>query len=497
MDCGYRYLVGKFGLKAFRPEIGAQSDSRCNRRLETSSGILVPPTAAPKSGAPLDHILFALKNEGINLQVLSQALPLVPPGELSEAVRRTPSGVYLRKAAFLWEAFTERTLEDVAPSGRPTPLFDDSKYVTGPAIRNKKWRIDFNGLGTLRYCATVRRTPEIEAALKAGTLKRAEAWLSSIGKEHAGRAMPWAELVEFQKSFELEREPCDLNRAAQLAKVLHRAIASPLSESSLCELQNAMVSTPCFAAASFRTEQNWLGKVIGRGVNTVTYVPPTPEALSGMMEDWMAAADRLAGATDPIAAAAVTSFGFVYLHPFMDGNGRLSRFLIHRQLMRSRALAEGVLLPISVAMKKNEAAYLAALSAYSQKMRPFWNVSWTGGTPEFAFDFLGEDTLYRYWDATEPAVFLHRMAQEALDVHLKEEVEYLALYDKLERRLGESYDLPSQWLARFVNVLMESGGRFSKSFRQKMADKIDAEALDGMEQIAQDMLAEDLSRRGE
>ena len=46
-------------------------------------------------------------------------------------------------------------------------------------------------------------------------------------------------------------------------------------------------------------------------------------------------------------------------------------------------------------------------------------------------------------------------------------------------------------------MVCESGGRISKNFRQKIADKIDAEALDGMEQIAQDVLAEDLSRRGE
>ncbi len=76
-------------------------------------------------------------------------------------------------------------------------------------------------------------------------------------------------------------------------------------------------------------------------------------------------------------------------------------------------------------------------------------------------------------------------------------MEYLALFDKLEKTLGESYDLPSQWLARFVNVLIESSGRFSKNFRQKMADKIDAETLDGMEQIAQDVLAEEINRRGE
>ncbi len=498
MDCGYRYLVNKFGLKAFEPEIGVRTDSACNRRMETGAMIIMPPSSAPKTQAPLDHILFALKTEGIDLQVLSQALPLVAPGELAEAVRKTPSGIYLRKAAFLWEAFTGKTLEDVTPSGRPTPLFDSSKYLTGRVIRNKKWRVDFNGLGTLRYCATVRRTPAIEKALHENTLQKAGEWLMRIGKEPAERAMQWAYLNETRGSFALERENADLNRTERFAKLLqHCADAENLSEDWLCELQNDVVSSPYYAAATFRTEQNWLGKVIGRGVSSVTYVPPAPEALTGLMEDWMTATDGLAEGADPMAAAAVASFGFVYLHPFMDGNGRLSRFLIHRQLARSGALANGVLLPISVAMKKNEAAYLEALAAYSEKVRPFWRISWTGGTPEFAFDFLGSDAIYRYWDATRQTEFLHRMAQEALDVHLRDEVEYLALYDRLEKAVDEAFDLPSALLTRAVSVLIDSNGRFSKNFRKKMTDKIDATTLDGMESLAQDILADAVSQRGE
>ncbi len=492
MDCGYRYLVNEFGLKVFEPKIGARTDTACNRRRETGDEILVPPSAVTKTQAPLDHILFALKNEGIDLQVLSQALPLVTPGELAEAVRRTPSGVYLRKAAFLWEAFTGKTLEDVAPSGRPTPLFDASKYLTGRAVRNKKWRVDFNGLGTLRYCATVRRTPAIEEALKENTLQKAGEWLSRIGSDHAARAMQWVRLTDSLESLALARTNADLNRAERWAQLWQGAHKENLSEGWLCQLQNAVMSTPG-AATTFRTEQTWLSQVIGRGVSSVTYVPPAPEALIGLMADWMTAVDGLGEGADPMAAAAVASFGFVYLRPFMDGNGRLSRFLIHRQLARSGALADGVLLPISVAMKKNEAAYLEALAAYSEKVRPFWCVSRTGGTPEFVFDFLGSDAIYRYWDATRQTEFLYRMAQEALDVHLRDEVAYLALYDRLEKAVDEAYDLPFALLVQAVGVLIDGRGRFPQDFRQKMADKIDSATLDGMESLAQDILSDDVS----
>lgn len=46
----------------------------------------------------------------------------------------------------------------------------------------------------------------------------------------------------------------------------------------------------------------------------------------------MALANQRPDGLDPLAHAALVSFAFVFLHPFMDGNGRLSRFLLHHCL---------------------------------------------------------------------------------------------------------------------------------------------------------------------
>jgi len=82
-------------------------------------------------------------------------------------------------------------------------------------------------------------------------------------------------------------------------------------------------------------------------------------------------ANHSARQVDPLVAAAVVAFGFVFLHPFMDGNGRLSRFLIHQTLCHSGALQNGLLLPVSVAMKHEESGYLEALKGFSKPAREF------------------------------------------------------------------------------------------------------------------------------
>jgi Fic family protein len=106
-------------------------------------------------------------------------------------------------------------------------------------------------------------------------------------------------------------------------------------------------------AAAFRHQQNYLGNGL-RGAMGVSYVPPASALCSELMDHLIAWANGPAGQIDPLVAAGVISFGFVFLHPFMDGNGRLSRFLIHHTLCRSGALANHLLLPVSVAMKHEE-----------------------------------------------------------------------------------------------------------------------------------------------
>lgn len=71
----------------------------------------------------------------------------------------------------------------------------------------------------------------------------------------------------------------------------------------------------------------------------VHYIAPhwddAPQLLSGLRD----CARRTAGAP-PQVRAALLSFGFVYIHPMSDGNGRISRFLVNDALRRDGAVPE-------------------------------------------------------------------------------------------------------------------------------------------------------------
>jgi len=60
------------------------------------------------------------------------------------------------------------------------------------------------------------------------------------------------------------------------------------------------------------------------------------------------------GAGPAVIHAAAISYGFVFMHPFEDGNGRIHRFLIHNILFLCGQIPKGLMFPVSAAMLKNQ-----------------------------------------------------------------------------------------------------------------------------------------------
>jgi Fic family protein len=69
---------------------------------------------------------------------------------------------------------------------------------------------------------------------------------------------------------------------------------------------------------------------------------------AGLPEGLLAANARMGtGEINPALQAAAIAFGFVMMHPFEDGNGRLHRFLVRHVLAERRFSPPGLVLPVS------------------------------------------------------------------------------------------------------------------------------------------------------
>ena len=204
------------------------------------------------------------------------------------------------------------------------------------------------------------------------------------------------------------------------------------------------------------------------------------------MVELLKLANHWHGQVEPLVAASVLSFAFVFIHPFMDGNGRLSRFLYHYMLAQSGQLRKGLLLPVSVAMKRNEDAYLQALQSFSIPMREHWQVGWLGDE-DYTFDLLADQSLYRYWDATECVLFGLRMAQQALEQDLYEETRFLQAFDRVYRAIDLRFDVRGKHLSVLVISALQNQGKVSSNRRRQFQNTVQPQVFDAIEELISDI----------
>jgi len=98
-------------------------------------------------------------------------------------------------------------------------------------------------------------------------------------------------------------------------------------------------------------------------IRNASHVPPRPEAVRDLMPQFF---ELLRAEESPEARVVLGHYFFVYIHPYMDGNGRLARFLMNVMMA-----AGGY--PWTVIPVERRDAYMAALEAVSARgdMRPF------------------------------------------------------------------------------------------------------------------------------
>jgi hypothetical protein len=480
---GYEFLRRELKLSAF-PVLRPAILSAVARVEETNDLLLIPKSVAPSKGGLLSHVLFALKHEGTNLQILAEAMPKIDAANLVAELRKAPTSAYVRVACYLWEHFTQTRLVDVPDISGPTAnLFNQEKYITGSPQRNARWRVAFNGLGTINCCVTVEKTVFLQKAIKSDVLARAQEFVGTLGRSMTDRALAWAYLHETESSFAIEHETPNESKAQIFMALLRQAHEHrTISEDYLVELQNSVVSNKFDKAVGFRHEQNWLRGSM-RGAAGITYLPPPPEMVPDLMAELISFTNAPPPEIDPIMTASIVSFWFVYIHPFMDGNGRLSRFLFHQSLCQSGRLENGMLLPVSVAMKHNENEYLSALQQYSQPSRERWTAIWIDAD-QYNFKFNGSDTIYRYWDATEQVEFGYRMAEQALEIELKNETEFLVRYDNIIRSIDQRFDVRGSVLSTLAIMCLDNNNKISNNRRKQFAEQVSEAVFEAIEQAA-------------
>lgn len=462
---GYAALIDGFRLRVPAPRTLSAIGPR-HKLYQKDGWSVYTPRHAP--AATLEgHLNFALKHEGLDLLILKVLFQATGPEPIAAMVRATPTGSYARRIWFLYEWLLGTEIDlPAAEKGAYATVVDPEQQWAGDATISTRHRVKNNLPGTPLFCPMIFRTEALNAFVGRNLAERARAAVADVPADLLARTAAFLLLKDSKSSFAIEGEKPPQDRIQRWGRAIGEAGRRPIDLDELLRLQRTVIGDARFVHLGLRQGGGFVGEH-DRDTRT-----PLPEHISARPEDLFSLIDGLvafdrtaACALDPVLAAATLAFGFIYIHPFEDGNGRLHRYLMHHVLAERGFNPPGVVFPVSAAILQRIDDYRRTLESYSARLLPLieWEATNTGNVQVLN----NTSDYYRFFDATPHAEFLYECVERTIEVDLPAEAGFLQGYDRFKRQVEGIVDMPDRTIDLLFRFLRQSEGRLSRRGRER------------------------------
>lgn len=432
-------------------------------------------TAARPDATIAAHLTFGLKHELVNLEFLARVFTAIDQRILEEWIRSEPTGAYARRAGFLFEWLTGRQLEvPDTPSGNYVDALDSEEFVVASRPVNvQRWRVRDNLPGTRDFCPTIRRTEAVRSVERYHCAAALDFLEVEYGTDILMRSAVWLSIKESRASFAIEHEEKQVDRVKRFAAVMERRCGQtddPLRLEALTELQTEILG----AATRYGVRKSpvIVGHTHGFD-NIVDYIAPPWERTSELLDGLRHSLVKTTGVSS-IVRASLASFGFVYIHPMVDGNGRISRFLVNDVLRRDGAVPAPFILPISATITnktKERAGYDRALETLSRPLLAKYRDGYSFG-PEYVCDDGVRSNFYfnayddampawRYPDLTHQTEYIGEVVRLTIEVEMSKEASYLRDIELAREGVKNNLEGPNSDIDQIIRSVRENGWKVS------------------------------------
>lgn len=467
---GWAALVSAFGIRApvRRPTCISDRHVRGNVRAD---GIWQVYDKRYQPDATLEgHLGFALRHETIDLLILKRVFDAVPQQEIETIVRATPTGAFSRRLWFFFETLTGRRLDlEDAPTVTAVPALDPTLYFTGKERFSQRHRVRDNLLGTGTLCPVIRRTEKLEALIALDLAERAKETIGKTGGHVVARAASFMLLADSRASFEIEGERPPVNRLERWGRAVLEAGKRPLNQTEIYRLHRILIGDDRLTSIGYRDDGVFLGERDHSNDPLPEFIGARPEDVPDLMTALNECNNRLrvtdTEEVDPVLQAAIIAFGFVYIHPLADGNGRLHRCLIHHVLAERKFTPPGMVFPVSSVMLDRIDDYRAVLQGHSAPLMD--HIEWRA-TPTGNVAVLNDTAdLYRFYDCTAEAELLYDCVRKTIEEDLPREITYLKRHDAAMRGVMNRIDMPDALAQQVILFVTQNDGRFPERRRDR------------------------------
>ncbi len=448
-----------------------------------------------------EHLEIALKYEDINLGLLKVIFAHISEGksllkDFEKSIERNVTGKTERMIWFLYEFLMGKKI-NIPDLGKKNyiNILDSDKYFTSPnPIKSKRQAINNNFLSpNPNFCPIVRKTEKLEYYIKRNFGQEiSETILSYQDKLHlVYKAINYLYVNETRGTFGIESLTPTQSRQASFIRILEEQSKNPIfvTKNSLIKLQNKFVEAR-YKNDDYRNSPIYVGNIrLSASLNSsinVDFIGAKAEDIEDLMSEFFVCYSNLIyGDLSPVIAATIISFAFVYIHPFSDGNGRISRYLIHNVLSLKGIMPEGLIFPVSAYMLKNLSAYYDALNNFSKEFMTLIDYEIENSEMNVLTD---TKDLYKYIDFTKQAEYLFECIDNTLQEDFNSELKYLENYEKTRLLIKNIVDLPDVELNNFIMFMKQNENKLPNRRRQKDFAELSDNEVAQMEQVIRDNL---------
>lgn len=458
------------------------------KKYQSDGWLVYSPSYQPEETL-YKQLIFAIKYEGIHLLFFKAFFKSVSENELIELLHIEPMGQYSRKIWFLYEWLMQKQIAidvDLKKRKYIQLIDEDVQYaIKGSQIARQK--IVNNLPGTKEFCPLIFKTDKLDGHINAKLSEQKNNYLNGIHKDVLQRASSFLLLKDSKASFTIEKENPGTNRAMRWGKAIGQAGNKPLHVEELVRLQQIVIENARFVKLGLREEGGFVGEHDrNTGAPIPKHISAKHEDLASLLNGLVTANELMQDETyDAVLAAASIAFGFVFIHPFEDGNGRLHRYIIHHILAKKEYTKQGVIFPVSASILDHIDDYRITLESYSHPLLDF--ISWKE-TANHNIEVLNDTKdFYRYFDATKQAEFLYDCVDDTLNRVIPQEVNYLLRYDEFKHFIDNEYEMPDKMVAILVRFLKQNNGKLSKRALSKEFSALSEIEVAAIEQYFKDI----------
>ncbi|AVR89472.1 Fic family protein [Thauera aromatica] len=486
---GGAWLVARYGIELVMPltvrsRVGGRRTTQLADGVKTETFVEGMRPSANLRG----HLTFHLKHEVLHLEMLCRLFERVDTMELVAWIDDEPSGQYARKAGFLYEWLTGRQLNVRALMAGPyVDVLDDRKLVAASpdrSVPNRRWRVRDNLPGSPAFCPIVRKTSDFDEAVAVDVQRLLNELALEFGEDVLMRSAVWMTLRESKSSFAIEGEADQSDRIQRFADVLARRTgegALPLDDASLAQLQSEILGRrTTLQQFGIRQSPVFVGEVV-RYQEVVHYVAPPAADMQAMLDGMRVFWDRTYGQS-AVMRSAVLAFGFVYIHPLADGNGRVHRFLINDVLRRDGVVQEPMILPVSSLITSDASERRAYDRILDTISRPLMGAlaevyAFSPAQASYAdgirsnFVFKGDAIarpVWRYMDLTRHVVYLADVLARTIRDDMREESRYMRSYAQARAAIKDIVEMPDMQIDRIIRSVEANQGKLSNVLSKEM-----------------------------